>query len=358
MFKTHCELYNAALEERREAYRKCGKSIKYYDQAIQLKEIRKIRPEFLQYTFSSYQQTLRRLDKAFAAFFRRIKAGEKPGFPRFKSYKRFRSVQFVYGDGISIKNNRTRVFGVGEIKTKWHRPIPDNAKIKQAVIAFNSDQNFYVTYQVEIPNHVIDRPSKKPIGIDLGLNNFIVTSNGFFIDTPQYLRKAERKLRVLQRTVSRRKKGSNRRKKAIQQLAKLHNHIANQRLDFLHKISRHLVDNFGDIAVEALNISGLHKTRMAKSISDAGWGYFIQMLEYKAESAGTQVIKVDPKYTSQMCSGCETIVKKSLSVRTHNCPNCGLVIDRDLNAAINILNKSGLGRSLQALTYPVRESVA
>jgi putative transposase len=195
------------------------------------------------------------------------------------------------------------------------------------------------------------------IGIDLGLKAFLVTSEGESVESPHYYRKAQIKLRRAQRSLSRKKKGSKRRRKARERVAKLHEKTANQRRDFHRKEARKLVERFGAIVHEALNVRGIARTRLAKSTHDAGWAQFLNILAAKAEVAGRRVIAVDPKNTTQACSRCGALSedKKTLSVRIHICSSCGYVTDRDINAAKNIMR---LGRSLQAQTYRVAESVA
>ena len=199
---------------------------------------------------------------------------------------------------------------------------------------------WYACFSVEVDPAVLPS-SDKAVGVDLGLEFFATTSDGEFFPSAKYLRKSERKLKQLQRMVSRRQKGSHRRKKAVRQLAKAHAHVANQRRDMAHKIARSLVNRYGRIAVEDLNVKGMLKNHhLAKSISDAGWGLFVRILKAKAAEAGRQVVEVDPRNTSQICSGCGCIVEKPLSQRWHKCPHCGTSLHRDVNAAINILHRA------------------
>jgi putative transposase len=342
ILEIHRQLYNAALQERREAWRKCRVSISYIDQANQIKELRTFDEDAAWLNYTSIQQTLRRLDKAFCAFFRRSRMGEKPGYPRFKNRKRFRSVEYRFGDGAALRNGRLRVQNVGLVKIKLHRPIPPDAKIKAAVITRRGDGKWYATFQLKLPNPSPDPHSGMAVGIDLGVNpSLVALSNGETIDAPRFLRRSETRLAKAQRITSRRCKGSQRWHKGNRQVAQLHRHIANQRRDQAHKLSRRLTDTFSFIAVENLNITGMIKNHcLAKSISDAGWSQLLQFLAYKAESAGSQVVAVDPYNTSQVCSACGRLVPKDLSVRWHDCSHCGLSLDRDVNAARNILNKA------------------
>ena len=328
------ELYNTALQERRDAWKYQHKSLNYYDQANELKELRREIPEIAQLNYSATQDMLRRLDKSFKAFFRRVKAGEKAGFPRFKGYDRFNSITFpTYGDGIKIKDNRLYIQNVGLVKIKMHRVL--EGEINTVTIKRECGK-WYVVFSdtVEIePLPVSDRA----VGIDVGLESFAVTSDGEYIENPRYLRGAEAILRVSQRSVSRKKKGGSNRRKAVKLLAKNHLKVKRQRADFAHKVADNLVKNYGRIAVEDLRIKNMVRNHhLARSISDAGWGQFVNILSYKAEYAGREFIQVNPNGTSQICSGCGVTVKKSLSTRVHNCPACGLSLDRDFNAALNI----------------------
>jgi putative transposase len=337
----HRFLYNQALAERKEVYEQTNKGIGYIAQAIGL--LPKLRREIESLAlcnYSSLQQTLRRLDKSFKAFFRRIKAGEKAGYPRFKPVERFNTITYAsFGDGCQVRKNRLYLQNVGCIKVKWHRPIDGN--IKTLSVTRRNDR-WYVSFAVECGANYLPKTGKN-IGIDVGLNAFITTSDGDQIPSPKYLRSSKKKLAKAQRRLSRRKKGSIRRSKARILLAKHHEKIVNQRLDFCHKVAHSLVQKYDGFAVEALNIKGMVKNkRLAKSISDASWGMFLNILRYKAENAGRKYQEVTPRGTSQECSSCGNIVKKSLAVRIHNCPYCGLSLDRDINAALNILARTEL----------------
>lgn len=347
MLETHRRLYNNALAERRDAWQSEQRSLTYGQQSAQLKERRKIDPYLAATNFSSCQTTLRRLDKSFQAFFRRVKAGQKPGYPRFKARDRFDSVTYgSHGDGCKWNGHHAYFQHVGNVKVKLHRPLEGTIK----TMAFKREvDKWFVVFTCEL----IDTPPKpihSSVGIDMGLKSFLVTSDGEVIDPPHYYREAQTKLRRLQRAVSRKKRGSNRRKKAVRQLAKFQWHIANQRRDFHHKTARGLVNDYDLITHEALNVKGMARTRLAKSIHDVGWGQFLTILTSKAAEAGVSVVAVNPRNTSQMCSRCGQLptVKKKLSQRTHRCEHCGYTADRDLNASENVLR---LGRSLQASTW-------
>lgn len=342
---SHRWLYNQALEQRKTAYEQRAESLNYRMQAAWLTQERFASNQRVQtVNVSACQRTLKRLDKAFAAFFRRVKAGETPGYPRFKGYNRFNSIEYTYSDGAKLKDGSLYIQHVGNIRIKQHRPI--EGKIKTAIIKRKADK-WFVCFSIEQDPQPQPK-TRESIGLDMGLLHLVITSDGEFFDAPKYLRKSERRLRIIQRCVARRKKGSNRRNKAVSKLQRCHDYIANQRRDTAHKISRKLIDRYDLIAVEDLNVSGMVKNHsLAKSISDAAWSTFQDILISKAENAGKMVVKVDPKYTSQECSGCGEIVKKDLSVRVHSCPHCGLELDRDINAAKNILAR---GRRVQEST--------
>lgn len=286
----------------------------------------------------SAQDVLRRVDKAFKAFFRRCKNGSKPGFPRFKSFRRYGSLTYPqYPGGCKLLNNgKLSVQGTGHVKIKLHRPI--EGKIKTTTIKQEAGR-WYVCFCVERePQPLL--LSTEEVGIDVGLSSFLTMSNGGKVENPRYYRKAQAKLRICQRKVARRKKGSRRRRKAVILLQRAHVKIHNQRQDFHHKVSRELVDYYGRIVVEDLNVKGLAAGMLSKSVNDAGWSQFLRFLSYKAESAGREFIKVDPRGTSQTCV-CGASVPKTLADRWHHCNACGLSADRDEVSAMVILQRAG-----------------
>jgi putative transposase len=336
-----CRLYNAALQERRDAYRSHKKSLTYYDQANQLKEIR-ANGDLGVANYSCCQDVLKRIDKAFKAFFRRVKTGQKPGFPRFKSNRRYNSITFPsHGDGNKLLEKHLRVQGVGDIKIKLHRPV--SGKIKTVSVKRESN-HWYVCFSCEVSAQPLPENTNQ-VGIDVGLESFATLSTGEIVENPRWFRQAEKRLRRAQRRVSRRKKFSNRWRKACQFVANIHREISNQRRDFHHKLSREIVDANQFIAIEDLNVKGLASGMLAKSVADVGWSSFFNMLSYKAESAGRVLVKVDPRGTSQRCP-CGKPSPKKLSDRTHKC-SCGLITTRDHASSLEILR---LGRSLQPLT--------
>jgi putative transposase len=346
------ELYNAALQERRDAWRLNGVSIYYKDQSKQLAEIRKIRDDIKKVNYCAIQEQLIRLDKAFKRFFRRVKNRENPGFPRFKTKTRFKSFTFAHLSGTRLIGNKLQLSKIGKVKIKLHREI--EGKIKTVTIRRECGKWFAV-FMVDCEAKPLTE-SNEQVGIDVGLKHFATLSNGEKpIENPRYFETAQKQLRKAQRRASRRKKGSKRCNKARFLVKKIHEKIRRQREDFQHKQSRKLVNRFGLIAVEDLSLIGLGKSRLAKQIRDAAWGNFFQKLAYKAESAGREFVKVNPRNTSQSCSRCGLKVSKSLNQRIHKCDSCGLVLGRDENAAINIL---ALGRSVVAQTKLNRVRVA
>jgi len=359
MLESHRRLYNLALRERRDVYEAQGRSVSYGEQSRWFKETRKVIPSFAATNFSSAQATLRRLDRAFRAFFRRVRAsaGDAPGYPRYKPGDRFRTVEFPsYGDGCKLKETgRVYIQNVGHVKVKLHRPIEGTIK---TVSVKRSCGKWYVIFSCEAsPGDASKATEDGPaVGIDLGLKSFLVTSSGESVEPPRYYRESQRKLRVAQRSVSRKKKGSERQRKARKQVARLHEKTANQCRDFHHKRARKLVDQHGLIAHEALNVKGIARSRLAKSAHDAGWTSFLNILGQKAEEAAVRVVAVDPRNTTQACSSCGQTpeIKKTLSDRLHACP-CGYTADRDENAARNILR---LGLSLWDVTQRVTANVS
>ena len=332
-------LYNQALAWRKNVYSTTGESVSWVAQADALPDLKQESASFASLHSDVLQDALRRLDRAYQAFFDRVKNGEAPGFPRFKGERRYRSMTFSHLSKQLIRNIRKRmarlvVPKLGHIKIRYHRPLP-NGKIKNLTIQRKAS-GWYANIAVE----VADTPEvavETPIGIDVGLESFLKTSDGDKISNPRYFCTSEQKLGKSQRVLSRCEKGSRRYNKQCEHIANVHEHIANQRRDFHYKTAHRLFSQCEEIAIEDLKISNMVQNHyLSKNISDAGWGNFRLILQSKAANAGKQLTKVDPKYTSQKCSSCDSIVKKLLSVRVHNCPNCGLVLDRDHNAAINI----------------------
>ena len=269
----------------------------------------------------------------------RLEAGGKPGFPRFKSRDRYDSITFpAYGDGCRIRENgKLYLQGIGEVRVKWHRQVA--GKIKTVTVRHRAGR-WHVSFSVEYDPEPLPEIDAE-VGIDVGLEHFAALSTGDLIANPRWYRSAQRRLRRAQRKVTRRVKGSNGRRKAVRELQRVHEHVANQRADFVHKLSRRIVDGYQLIAVEKLNVGGMSRGMLAKQVHDAGWRSFLQALTVKAAEAGRQVVEVNPAGTSQRClCGCE--VRKTLAVRVHRCPECGLVAPRDVVSAQLVLR---LGRS-------------
>jgi putative transposase len=327
-----CTLYNSALQERRDAYRKSHTSLNYYDQANQLKAIRADGSLGLA-NFSACQDVLRRVDKTFKAFFRRVKSGETPGYPRFKPRSRFDSYTFPsYGDGCKIKDyGKLYCQGIGELKVKWHRPLQGTIK---TVTLKREAGRWFVCFSVECDITPLPE-SPVSVGIDVGLEAFATLSDGTRIENPRYFKTAQAQLRRAQRKVARRKRGSHRRRTAVRLLQRAHLHIGNQRRDFHHKVARQLVNQYGYIFVEDLNIKGLASGMLAKAVHDVGWGMFLLILLSKAAEAARVGVKVDARGTSQQCP-CGAPVPKLLGERWHLCTACGLSVPRDHASALII----------------------
>lgn len=339
MLGSLCDLYNAGLQQRIEAYQRHGRTLRYVEQSAELKAVRAADDILGGLSFSTEQQVLRRLDKAFRAFFGRLKKGGKAGFPRFRAKSMFDSAEMRVGDGLTIrKSKRLRITGIdGEIKVKWHRDIPNEAELGAAVVS-RANGRWYICFQIELPN-ASSRTDFAPIGIDLGLTSLVALSNGETIATPQITKRAAKGLRRRARALSRCKRGSKRRAKVRLLKARYEAKAANSRRDGLHKLSADIAHRFSHIAMEDLNIKGLAGGMLAKSVHNASWGTLTKMIAYKAEKAGGVVALVNPRGTSQTCPECGTVVAKTLRVREHNC-ECGCVLDRDVAAARVVLHRA------------------
>ena len=348
-------LYNWSLNERIEAYQDEQKSVSYYDQSAGLPLLKDERPWFSSVYAQTLQDVLKRVDKAFKNFFRRAKdkSIKAKGFPKFKKKGQWNSITYPqwnkHPSGDSVK-----VPKVGEMKIILHRMIPGDAKIKTMTVSKESDK-WFACFSFEIESHVEPKQDLSDcVGIDLGLIDFYHTSDGQSVKVPQFLRKKLKDLKKIQRKFSKVAKGSTVWLKILKVLRKIHFRVKCRRMDFLHKIANNLLKH--DLIVhENLNIQSMMKTGwkgLNLSIGDVGWYTFIQILTYKASSLGKRVVGVDPRMTSQTCSSCGEIVKKSLSERTHQCGSCGFVANRDHNAALNILRLGleSLGISLEAPT--------
>lgn len=287
------------------------------------------------------QKLVNRLVDATWRFVKIKKAGEECGFPRFKPFERMKSLYYPQ-KGFTLVANRLKVTPFGEIKLKLHRSV--EGKVKTLVLKRESSGKWFAIFTVEEKLSSQINCGEK-VGIDLGLSKLAVVSNGSIIANPRHIEKYKRKIAVLGRRLSKKKKGSHNRFKAKIKLSRAYEKLANSRRDFLHKTSNSLVRKYSVISLENLNIKGMVKERFGKQINDAGWGMLASMVCYKAESAGCRVVFVNPEGTSQQCGRCGIVVPKTLVDRVHSCPNCGLTLDRDLNAAVNILKRGTAGHA-------------
>lgn len=303
-------------------------------------------PEYKNVDAQTLQDVLEKLDKTYQSFFRRLKHGQKAGFPRFKGRDRYNSFKLKQTSW-SLTGNKLTIKNIGTLKLFLSRPILGD--IKTVTIKYTS-AGWFVSFSCNnVPRNILP-VNEKEIGIDVGLKVFLADSDGKFIDNPRFFRAAEKELRHKQRALSRKKLRSSRRQKAKKQVQRVHEKVKNQRADFVKKLAKKYVDNNGVIYVEALTIVNMGKNKyLSKSISDASWNMFRQWLTFKAEEAGRKVIAINPKNTSQTCL-CGEIIKKSLAVRVHRCSVCGLEMDRDTLAAKNIMR---FGQNRQALTKPI-----
>lgn len=337
------DLYNTALSQRIFLYKHNRSSISKFDQMKQLPELKQAFPEYKQVGSQVLQEVLERLDKAYQGFFRRVKNGDKSvGFPRFKGRNRYDSFT-LRQTGWKLEGKYLTVTNLGTFKIRLSRPIEGD--IKTVTIRRTSTGKWFVAFSCD---SVAEKPLHKTgkiIGIDVGCESFLTTSDGDKVENPRLFKKSQDVLIMRQQRLSRRRKGSKRRVKARILVAKAHEKIRNQRRDFHFKTANQLLRENDTICIEKMNSWNSH-TSLTRSMRDVAWFEFFNILHFKAEEAGREVIEVPARGTSQLCSQCGVKVFKDLSVRIHNCPHCGLTIDRDRNAALNILFH-GLGQSLQ-----------
>ena len=339
-----CDLWNAALEQRIWAYRTWGERVGRKTQIHQLTELDRGEMNYV-----CAQMVLERLQLAFDAFFRRMKAGEAPGFPRYRAKQRFNTLSFRRNQGgAAIRDGRLRIQGVGHIRVKWHRELPDEPRQTRVT---RRNGRWYVAFAVQVQKEP-RKPTGREVGIDLGVRRTINLSTGENICGPRPRHTAASAVRRAQRKVARRQKGSHRRRKAIALLARQREREANQRRDFNHKASRILVDDFDLIAVEKLQIRNMVRggRGLNREIHDQGWGDLLQAIASKAESAGVSMVAVDPRNTSRTCAACGVVDPASRRAEHFVCTSCGHAEDADINAAQNVLR---LGRNHQALTAEV-----
>jgi putative transposase len=328
-------LYNYFLEQRRTAWNTRKESLNYYSQAITLPALKRSRPTLKNVHSQVLQNVAVRVDLAFKAFFRRVKAGEKPGYPRFRGPGRYDSFCYTQS-GFKLGESSLTLSKIGTIKAVVHRPIV--GKIKTCCVRRSRTGKWFVALSCESAEKPLCK-SEEAVGIDVGLESFATLSDGSKIESPKLFRRDEKALAQVQRRLSRELKGTPehaRRRKAV---ARVHERIANRRADFAHQHSRRIVNRYGVICIEDLSVNRMvHNRCLSKSIMDAAWSQFANCLSYKAENAGRKFVRVNPAYTSQDCSRCGHRRAKSLSEREHRCECCGLVLHRDHNAALNILS--------------------
>jgi putative transposase len=333
-------LYNHLLEQRKTAWETEKKSISRYDQIRSFPYLKK-EHEFLSSIHSQVLQNVAiRLDLAFRAFFRRVKTKEKPGYPRFQGKNRYDSFTYPQA-GFKLLKNVVQLSKIGGVKIKLHRPI--EGTIKTCTVKRSPTGKWYVIFSCVLDYQPIKQPTEPSIGFDMGLESFATSSDGEKIENPRFFKHEEKALAKAQRKLSKQKKGSKQRVKVRKTVTRIHERIKWKRENFAHQESRKIVDKFNTVAIEDLRINNMQKENFRyinKSIGDVAWRQFLNFLEYKAEYAGKRVIKVNPAYTSQTCSHCGNRHKLELSDRVYHCPCCNLSLDRDHNAAINIL---GLG---------------
>ena len=366
-----CELYNAALEERRGAWDWERRSITFFDQSRELTQLRAVRPEVLAYGVTVCRGTLKRLDRAFSAFYRRCRQGQKPGYPRFKSVRRFDSVQWEDTKGWRLDTEQGRLYlqGIGHVKIRLHRPLRGTPK---AITVSREGRRGFVSIRcIDVPANPLPETGRE-VGIDLGIHCVVATSDGQLVAPGRHTQKSAERLTRAQHQLSAKHRGSGHRARAAARVGAIHRKVANQRKDFAHQLSRSLVNSYDLIVHEDLQIknmvrrpqprkdedSGTYLPNGAKakgglnrSIHDAGWGQFVSFCAYKAEDAGRQLIAVDPRYTSQRCSSCGHVeAANRCSQAEFRCRACGHQAQADVNAALNIL---GAGRALRGV-LPVK----
>src|SRR6202048_225925 len=336
-------LYNHFLEERKITFEKTKKTPSLYDQQKTIPLLKTDRPMLIGVYSQVLQNVAIRIGLAFKAFFRRVKAGEKPGYPRFRGKFQYDSMTFPQvPSGCSLAGDGLKLAKIGIIKVVLHRPL--EGKPKTCTIRRSSTGKWYVSFSCEMKCSKPLKVSREQVGIDVGLASFATLSNGEHIDNPRFFRSDEKELAKAQKKFSKEAKGTPERRRRRKPVARIHERIAFRRHNFTHQTARKIINSFGFIAVEDLEVNRMiHNRCLAKSISDAAWSMFFTLLIYKAENAGRSIVRVNPAYTSQDCSQCGHRQKLTLAKRTYRCPCCQLILNRDHNAALNIL-KIGLGQ--------------
>lgn len=314
----------------------------YYSQKKTLPQLKKTHPWYSEIYSQVLQDVVKRVKVTFDRFLKGDNNGKRSGRPRFKARNRYRTFTYPQMKEGCLQGNLINLPMFGKVKVVLHRPVPVGFKVKTASVTKKAD-GFYLTLSLEDKTVPEIKPTFNPdkiTGIDVGLKKFLTTAEGETVSIPQHYSQAQKRLRVIQKRVSRRKKGSNRRHKAVKQLGCQHKKVASKRKDFHFKTANWLLSKYDVVAYEDLNIKGLARTRLAKSVLDAGWSNFLLILTNKAVNAGLLVVTVCAYNTSQDCSNCGEKVPKKLHVRWHDCPHCGCSLDRDHNAAINIKNRA------------------
>jgi putative transposase len=332
-------LYNELLAARRDAWEQRLESLRLYDQQATLPMLKAARPTLARVQSQVLQNVAVRIDLAFQAFFRRVRAGETPGYPRFRGSGRYESItypQVPVGCKLDTEARRLRLHGAGLVKILLHRPLEGTPKT--ATITRSSTGKWYICFSCECAEPSPLPTTGQPVGIDVGLKTFAALSTGDEVANPRFFQAEEKALAKVQRRLSKEEKGTPERGARRKVVARVHERIAWRRDDFTHQHSRRIVDTFDLIAVEDLSVNRMtHNPCLAKSIHDAAWSQFTALIAYKAAWAGRQYVAVNPAYTSQDCSQCGHRQTLSLSDRTYICPCCGVVLDRDYNASLNIL---------------------
>jgi putative transposase len=345
-------LYNHLLEKRKDIYEQTGQGLTLYGQQATFPILKQERPSLERVHSQVLQNVAVRVDLAFKAFFRRCKEhAEEPGFPRFKGQGRYDSFTFPQSGFSLTHDNRVVISKVGAIKMVYHRPV--KGKVKTCTLHRSSTGKWYVSFSCEVePERLATRPEQ--VGIDVGLKTFATLSDGEEIDNPRFFRKEEKALAQVQRKHSKLAQGTPQRRKHRKVVARVHERIAFRRDNFTHQESRKIVNAYGVICVEDLQVNRMtHNHCLAKSIADASWSAFFAQLSRKAAEAGRAFVKVNPAYTSHTCSRCGHRQKMPLDVRVFKCPCCAVQLDRDLNAALNIhgLGLQALGLSVEAPAF-------
>jgi len=329
-------VFNETLATRKNTWEQEKKTLSLYDTNKRLTLWKREHPELVSVHSQVLQNVQERVDLAFKAFFRRVQAGQKPGYPRFRGYGQYASITFKQsGFKLLAAGKGLLISKIGVVRIVLHRPI--EGRVKTLTVQRDAVGNWYACLACVVEPKPLPY-NELVVGVDVGLESFATLSNGIKIDNPRFFRHAEQELAKVQRLLSRAEKGTPERAKRRKAVQHVHQRIANRRKDFAHKLSWELVGSFGMIVFEDLHIKNMLQNHcLAKSISDAAWNQLILYTTYKAENAGRVVVSVGPRNTSKQCSCCGTLVEKSLSVRVHACPVCGLVMDRDENASHNIL---------------------